>query len=45
MRKLATDREAEVVCRFCRWLKNKQALPAIIDEDSDAAIQIWCTQP
>ena len=45
MRKLATDREAEVVCRFCRWLKRKQDMPAIVDEYSDAAIDIWCTRP
>ena len=45
MRKRATDQEAEVVCRFCRWLKRKQALPAIIDEHSDAAIDVWCTHP
>ena len=45
MRKRATDQEAEVVCRFCRWLKRKQALPAIIDQYSDAAIDLWCTRP
>ena len=45
MRKRATDQEAAVVCRFCRWLKRKQDMPAIVDEDSDAAIDIWCTRP
>ena len=45
MRKRATDQEAEVVCRFCRWLKRKQDQPAIIDEHSDDAIKLWCTRP
>ena len=45
MRRMATDREAAVVCRFCRWLKHKQDMPAIVDEYSDAAIDIWCTRP
>ena len=45
MRKMATDQEAEVVCRFCRWLKRKQDMPAIIDEYSDTAIEVWCTRP
>ena len=44
MRRMATDREAEVVCRFCRWLKRKQDMPAVVDEYSDAAIDIWCTR-
>ena len=44
MRKRATDQQAAMVCRFCRWLKRKQDIPAIIDEHSDAAIDIWCTQ-
>ena len=44
MRRMATDREAAVVCQFCRWLKHKQDIPAIIDEYSDTAIAIWCTQ-
>ena len=44
MRKRATDQEAEVVCRFCRWLKRKQDMPAIVDEHSDAAIALWCTR-
>ena len=45
MRKMATDQEAEAVCHFCRWLKHKQDMPAIVDEYSDAAIKIWCTRP
>ena len=45
MRRMATDREAEVVCRFCRWLKLKQDMPAIVDEYSDAAIDVWCGRP
>lgn len=45
MRTRATDQEAEVVCRFCRWLKRKQDMPAIIDEHSDDAIKLWCTRP
>ena len=28
-----------------RWLKLKQDMPAIVDECSDAAIDIWCTRP
>lgn len=45
LRKLATDEEAAVVCHFCRWLKHKQDLSAIIDEFSDAAIDVRCTRP
>ncbi len=45
MRRMATDQEAAVVCRFCRWLKLKQDMPAIVDEYSDAAIDVWCTRP
>ena len=45
MRRMATDEEAAVVCRFCRWLKHKQDMPAIVDDYSDAAIAVWCTRP
>ena len=45
MRRMATDEEAAVVCRFCRWLKLKQDMPAIVDEYSDTAIAVWCTRP
>ncbi len=44
MRRMATDQEAAVVCRFCRWLKLKQDIPAIVDEYSDIAIAVWCTR-
>ena len=42
MRRMATLSEVAVVCRFCRWLKAKRAVAAVVDDFSTAAIQIWC---
>ena len=44
MRTRATDREAEVVCRFCRWLKHKDDLLGYVADHSDDAIKLWCTR-
>lgn len=44
MRTRATDREAEVVCRFCRWLKGKDDMIGYVADHSDDAIKLWCTR-